>query len=704
MSILSRPGRTLLALICLASTLGVAAQERCPSRTITERWMQTHGLHEDLAAMASGSEQQGLRGGGLQTIPVVVHVVWNTTAENVSNAVVHAIIDRMNADYQALNADYDDARPVFLSSRGDAQIAFCLASIDPDGNPTDGILRTHTTETWFNPDTETDDMKQDPWDPSHYLNIWICDISSGATGGLVTAGYAYLPVGGMVGSPIDGLVLDYSYGTGASSRTATHEVGHYLGLDHPWGNNNCVPGDGISDTPATDSPTFSCNNTGLMKCGTLTQYENFMDYSDCSMMFTSGQTAVMNGVLNGIRSGLLNSPGCGNSSGPCIPVASTGTSNGDYIDGVELAGISNTGTGSSSGPAYQDYSATYSTALAQGSEHSITITGGTSFPDHYAAWIDYNGNQEFDSSEKLGEFTSTAANFSQTLSFTVPIGIPLGATVLRVRGVFVGSGDPNPVDACFNYAKGETEDYGIVIEGGGIGYCLPTSTVGTEAGDYIDNVILGDIVNMGTGPGDPAYTDFTSQTTVLEAGQAYTFEATSGDNGQNRVSAWIDFNGDHVFGASELLGSTLTSMPYQLIGFGFSVPASAVPGPTRLRVRSVSPGTGEPDGADPCFDFNRGETEDYGIVISTGSGISSRDASMGLTVRNFPGRMEISWPTVGQSQQVQVLDASGRAVLTPVPHGTSASIPTAALAPGIYHVLVTVDGKRSMARFFPITE
>ncbi len=461
-------GKTTLALLSIAASSVAIAQEHCNSHTITERWLQAQGLHIDLAQEAGQLEQQGLRGGGVQTIPVVVHVVYNTNSENVSDAVIQSTIAQMNADYQAMNSDYDDVRAVFAGSRANAMIDFCLASMDPDGNPTSGITRFQTSRTWFDPDTQTDDMKFGPygsaaWNTTHYLNVWICDISSGATGGLVTAGYAYLPYGGMVGSPIDGLVLDYSYGTGNGDRTATHEVGHYLGLDHPWGNGNCSPGDGISDTPATDQPTFSCSNQNLMRCSTLTQYENFMDYSNCTMMFTTGQATVMSGVLNGSRAELLNSTGC--DSGPttiCIPTSGSGPSDGDFIDGVVLGTINNTGSGSVSGPGYVDYTA-MSTSLNQGGSYSIIITSGDFTDDNYAAWIDYNGDHIFSSSEKLGEFINTTEGQAHTFAFTVPMSAVIGNTIMRVRGVYHLSSEPSPTDPCFAYEYGETEDYGIEI-------------------------------------------------------------------------------------------------------------------------------------------------------------------------------------------------------------------------------------------------
>lgn len=692
--------RTPLCLVALAAATLLHAQVNCPSRTLTERWMQRNGIHADIALETAQLEQQATDRDGARTIPVVVHVVWRTQQQNVSNAVINNIITELNEDYNALNSDYGNVRAPFTASRGNAQIEFCLATLDPSGNPTTGINRYQTTKTWFDPDTETDDMKFAPhgtpaWNPMKYLNIWICNISSGTTGGFVTAGYAYLPQGGVVGTGYDGLVLDYMYGT--TDRTATHEIGHYLGLDHPWGAGNCSPGDGISDTPPTNSPTYSCSNPNLMKCGTLTQYENFMDYSSCPVMFTNGQATVMNNILSGVRSSLLTSTACsGGITGPCIPTSANGPSDGDYIGGVVLGSINNASNGFSAGMSYVNYTA-MSTVLQRGSNYALVITGGAYSPDHYAAWIDYNGDNNFTPNEKLGEFTTTAAGQTQTINFTVPGTASLGNKRLRIRGVYHGNGEPSPTDPCFAYAYGETEDYTVnIVSPGSTPICIPISAVGTADGDFINGVVLGSISNTGSGATDgPYYHDYTgSYSTTLLRGGSYTLQVTNGDYYEDFVAAWIDFDGNGQFTAAEKLGETLTSTPGQTVSFPFTVPNNALAGNTVLRVRVYYPDDNEPEAADPCFSYTWGETEDYRIVISTGAGIASTEAD-GIALRQWTGMLALEWPSGMDVDRLLLMDASGRVLEQHVPNGRQFQMATDAMAQGLY--LITLHTSKGVA-------
>lgn len=468
--------RHILTLAALSCGLHGIAQHtdhdrRCISHEITQRFLEERGLPTDLTSPIAQMELE--ERGGTLTIPVVFHVVYNNNAENIPASTIQAVIQQMNQDYSASNSNLGTVRNQFQGSIANVGIEFCLATTDPQGNPTNGITRTPTTATWFNPDTQTDAMKspplgKSPWDPLRYLNIWVCDIHSGAGGGGITLGYAYMPNAWMVGSNVDGIVIDYLYGMSLAYRTATHEAGHYLGVPHTWGNGGCANDDGYTDTPNTDSPTFSCSNQNLTKCGVLTQYENFMDYSDCPAMFTLQQRTAMRNTLTGLRNMLLTSNGCsgGGTGGTtyCTPTSAQGTTDGDYVNSVQLGGINNMNTGGVGAPAYADYTA-QSTTLVKNASYTITIQSGQYAPNRVAAWIDYNNDQQFQSNEKLGEFQTTGSLQSQGINFTVPASAASGSTRLRVRSVYVNTGEPNPVDPCYSYDWGQTEDYTVVIDG-----------------------------------------------------------------------------------------------------------------------------------------------------------------------------------------------------------------------------------------------
>ncbi len=623
---------TLGTLVLTASQAQTVPHDHrtCGSHKFTKQLLEQQGLSTDLLHQLP--TVQSVERGGPLNVPVVVHVVWNTAAENVPTSTINALISELNADYSGTNTDLGTVRPTFQGVVGNPGFQFCLAQVDPSGNATTGIVRVNTSETWFDPDAETDNMKMAPngspaWDPTRYLNIWICDITSGASGSTITVGYAYLPVGGVVGTSIDGLVVDYDYGTSVGARTATHEIGHYLGLLHTFDEGGaCVNSDGFTDTPTSNSPTFSCSNTSLMKCGVLTQYENFMDYSNCTVMFTDQQAAYMTSVLMNERSGLLTNSACsGPVAGVCIPTSTNGPLDGDYINGVTLGSINNTNSGSTTGSTYNDYSATLSTNLARGTAYTITIQGGSyAEGDHYAAWIDYDQDDTFEASEKLGEFTTTAAGEAQLINFTVPAGAALGNTVLRVRGVYHNTGEPSPTDPCYSYGYGETEDYGIVITtGGGSGLCIPTSTNGPLDGDYINGVTLGSINNTNSGSTTGStYNDYSATlSTNLARGTAYTITIQGGSYAEgDHYAAWIDYDQDDTFEASEKLGEFTTTAAGEAQLINFTVPAGAALGNTVLRVRGVYHNTGEPSPTDPCYSYGYGETEDYGIVITTGGG------------------------------------------------------------------------------------
>ena len=253
------------------------------------------------------------------SIPVVVHVVYYNSTENLSTAQIQSQIDILNEDFRRLNSDAINTPAGFQSVAADTEIEFCLANTDPNGNPTDGITRTSTNQSSF---STNDGVKYsssggvDAWNTSEYLNIWVCDISGGILG------YAQFP-GGTASS--DGVVCDYQYfgniGTASSpydlGRTATHEVGHWLNLRHIWGDSNCG-NDYCNDTPEHSGSNYGCPNyPSTSNCNGNGSYGdmfmNYMDYTNdaCMNMFTEDQKTRMIAAINTYRAGLLSGSGCG---------------------------------------------------------------------------------------------------------------------------------------------------------------------------------------------------------------------------------------------------------------------------------------------------------------------------------------------------------------------------------------------------------
>lgn len=231
-------------------------------------------------------------------IPVVFHVMHQYGSENISDAQVIDAVRILNEDYQLKNADTSVIVPSFKNLKADVNFEFRLAKRDPNGNCTNGILHVESSTT----NIGDDGVKFDQWDPSMYLNIWVVKtIQSGA------AGYAYYPSSADGWPSIDGIVIlsDYvgSIGSGTyfRARALTHEVGHYMDLEHVWGSTN-DPGvscgdDGVSDTPETKGWS-SCQTAGSVCNPPIVEnVQNYMEYAYCSKMFTLGQKQRMEDAI-----------------------------------------------------------------------------------------------------------------------------------------------------------------------------------------------------------------------------------------------------------------------------------------------------------------------------------------------------------------------------------------------------------------------
>lgn len=244
-------------------------------------------------------------------IPVVFHVLHNYGSENISKAQIIDAVRIINEDFNKLNADTSQIIPEFQGIAANSHIEFRLAQIDPNGNCTEGIVRTVTSETYNAGDNTK--LLSPSWNRTKYLNIWTAaNLESGA------AGYSFYPssVAGAWGVNIDGVMILDSYvgsiGTGNYNyaRALSHEIGHYLNLAHPWGSTN-NPGvtcgdDGVSDTPITKGHTSCVLTSAVCTSGVIENVQNYMDYSYCDRMFTEGQKTRMRAALNSSVSGRNN--------------------------------------------------------------------------------------------------------------------------------------------------------------------------------------------------------------------------------------------------------------------------------------------------------------------------------------------------------------------------------------------------------------
>ncbi len=278
--------------------------------------LRTQEVIERETAEFTKNKSVQMRGGQI-TIPVVVHVVYRTDAENISVAQIQSQIEALNRDYNKQNTDATKIPSEFSGTAADCQIRFQLASRDSKASPTNGIVRYATTKTTWG----TSDAVKQPtkggfanWDPKKYLNIYVCNIGEGVLG------YASFP-----SSPtyLDGVVIDYTaFGTLGTARvpfnkgrTAVHEIGHWMNLVHTWGDLDCGT-DYVEDTPQqkdahygnVTTPQYSSCTGKPIRDMTM----NFMEYvnDDCMFMFSSGQKTRMQAIFASARVSILSSDGC----------------------------------------------------------------------------------------------------------------------------------------------------------------------------------------------------------------------------------------------------------------------------------------------------------------------------------------------------------------------------------------------------------
>ena len=269
-------------------------------------------------------------------IPVVVHILHNGETEgqgrNLSVAQIQSQIDVLNEDYNRLNADRTNTPSVFQGVAKSANIRFQLACIDPNGQSTNGITRTNTPEKQFviynlfydkdaytknNYIKRADKNGKIPWTTDKYLNIWVSNLLDQS--GYDFAGFSSFPYEYKQNPNADGLVINYrAFGRGNNfnlisqlnaGRTATHEAGHWLSVDHIFGT-QCFSDyisrdvDRVDDTPIQDSANYRCPSfpTKPDFCRSGPNGDMFMNYMDltndeCMNLFTAGQVVRMRAVF-----------------------------------------------------------------------------------------------------------------------------------------------------------------------------------------------------------------------------------------------------------------------------------------------------------------------------------------------------------------------------------------------------------------------
>ncbi|CAM3621820.1 M43 cytophagalysin family metalloprotease precursor [Flavobacterium saliperosum S13] len=288
--------KILLSALVLMSLISCTKEENSSaneSSTLAHRGCASHEVHQEqmrqnpelaitmneIETFTEKAVREGRLVNGKIQIPVVVNVLYRTTAENISLAQIQSQIDVLNKDFNALNSDFNKVPSAFSGVKANVGISFVL----------DAVYRKSTTKTsWGTADAMKKSTQggMNPTSPTTKLNLWVCTIGGGILG------YAQFPGGS---SSTDGVVIDSRYfgTTGTATypfnlgRTATHEVGHWMNLRHIWGDATCG-NDYVSDTPLHNAPNYGVPAAGHRSTCTgtpLEMYMNYMDYTDDRGMF-----------------------------------------------------------------------------------------------------------------------------------------------------------------------------------------------------------------------------------------------------------------------------------------------------------------------------------------------------------------------------------------------------------------------------------